>query len=125
MKGQELVNYIQDNNLEDSEIFVAAQGYLAETNIDNIMQTNSGDLILGFVEMYNGKFSDRMTMKTYFSRWFNIISLRDAEMLWEDGDRSFLVLRRDCSDAYADNYDSFEEIVEQVYDGALIGLERD
>ena len=45
--------------------------------------------------------------KEYFSEWFDIIPKHDAKMLWEDGDRSFLVLRSDVTDAYADCYDSW------------------
>ena len=38
--------------------------------------------------------------KEYFSEWFDIIPKHDAKMLWEDGDRSFLVLASDGSDRY-------------------------
>ena len=58
--------------------------------------------------------------KEYFSEWFDIIPKHDAKMLWEDGDRSFLVLRSDGTDAYADCYDSWEEILED----ALFGLDK-
>lgn len=58
--------------------------------------------------------------KEYFSEWFDIIQKHDAKMLWEDGDRSFLVLRNDGTDAYADCYDSWEEIPED----ALFGLDK-
>ena len=58
--------------------------------------------------------------KEYFSEWFDIIPKHDAKMLWEDGDRSFLVLRSDGTDAYADCYDSWEEIPED----ALFGLDK-
>ena len=46
--------------------------------------------------------------KEYFSEWFDIIPKHDAKMLWEDGDRSFLVLTSDGSDRYADNFESWE-----------------
>ena len=58
--------------------------------------------------------------KKYFSEWFDIIPKHDAKMLWEDGDRSFLVLRSDGTDAYAEWYDSWEEIPED----ALFGLDK-
>ena len=61
--------------------------------------------------------------KEYFSEWFDIIPKHDAKMLWEDGDRSFLVLASDGSDRYADNFESWEEI-ETTYPNALFGLER-
>lgn len=60
--------------------------------------------------------------KKYFSEWFDIIPKHDAKMLWEDGDRSFLVLSSDGSDRYADCFDSWEEI-ERSYPDALFGLE--
>ena len=61
--------------------------------------------------------------KEYFSEWFDIIPFSDAKMLWEDVDRSFLVLASDGSDRYADNFESWEEI-EESYPDALFGLER-
>ena len=60
--------------------------------------------------------------KEYFSEWFDIIPKHDAKMLWEDGDRSFLVLASDGSDRYADCFESWEEI-ETTYPDALFGLE--
>lgn len=44
-------------------------------------------------------------------------------MLWDDGDRSFLVLASDGSDRYADNFETWEDI-KQSYPDALFGLER-
>lgn len=61
-----------------------------------------------------------MFTEEYFSEWFDIIPKHDAKMLWEDGDRSFLVLRSDGTDAYADCYDNWEEIPED----ALFGLDK-
>ena len=42
--------------------------------------------------------------KEYFSKWFDIIPKHDAKMLWENGNRNFLVLASDGSDRYADNF---------------------
>lgn len=61
--------------------------------------------------------------KEYFSEWFDIIPKSDAKMLWDDEDKSFLVLARDGTDRYADNFETWEEI-EQSYPDALFGLER-
>ena len=61
--------------------------------------------------------------KEYFSEWFDIIPKSDAKMLWDDEDRSFLVLASDGTDRYADNFEAWEEI-EQSYPDALFGLER-
>ena len=61
--------------------------------------------------------------KEYFSERFDIIPKHDAKMLWEDGDRNFLVLVSDGSDRYADCFESWEEI-EHSYPDALFGLER-
>lgn len=33
-----------------------------------------------------------MLTEEYFSKWFDIIPEYDAKILWNDGDRSFLVL---------------------------------
>lgn len=62
-------------------------------------------------------------MEKYFSEWFNIISEHDAEQLWNDGDRSFLVLTTDGSDRYADCFETWEELKE-TYPDALYGLEK-
>lgn len=61
--------------------------------------------------------------KEYFSEWFDLIPKSDAKMLWDDGDRSFLVLASDGSDRYADNFETWEDI-KQSYPDALFGLER-
>ena len=60
--------------------------------------------------------------KEYFSEWFDIIPKHDAKMLWEDGDRSFSILKSDGTDFHADCFDSWEEIV-ATYSDALFGLE--
>ena len=61
--------------------------------------------------------------KEYFSEWFDIIPKSDAKMLFEDGDRSFLVLANDGSDRYAEGFETWEEI-EATYPDALFGLEK-
>ena len=46
-----------------------------------------------------------MFTEEYFSKWFDIISEHDARTLWNDRDRSFLVLNiEDGTDRYADNF---------------------
>ena len=67
---------------------------------------------------------DMVGTKEYFSKWFDIILKHDAKMLWEDGDRSFLVLASDGSERYADCFETWEDI-EQSYPNALFGLERE
>lgn len=121
MTGIEIVNYILDNNLQSREFFVAAEGYLGETSLDSICETNSGDVILGFTEMVNGSFPDKRILETYFSRWFQIISKEEAERFWEEGNRSFSVLHQDTSDCYASCYQSFEEANEYA---AFFGTEK-
>lgn len=62
-----------------------------------------------------------MFTEEYFSKWFDIIPEHDARMLWNDGDRSFLVLNiEDGTDRYADCFESFEEI-ERSFPDALFG----
>lgn len=64
-------------------------------------------------------------MIKYFSQWFDIIPLfPDAKMLWEDGNRSFLILLPNTSSRYVDVYETFDEIVKEIQNGALIGLEK-
>lgn len=60
--------------------------------------------------------------KEYFSEWFDIIPKHDAKMLWEDGDRSFSILKSDGTDCYAVCFESWKEI-EATYPDALFGLE--
>lgn len=62
-------------------------------------------------------------MKEYFSEYFDIISKEDAKQLWEDGDRNFLILRKDGTDCYADCFESWVEI-EENYPDVYFGLER-
>lgn len=67
----------------------------------------------------------KQNTKEYFSKWFNIIPLKDALILWEDGDRSFLILTPDGTDRYASCYENFGQILIETSNGALIGLERE
>lgn len=65
-----------------------------------------------------------MFTEEYFSKWFDIISEHDARILWDDGDRSFLVLNiEDGTDRYADCFESFEEI-KRSFPDALFGLDK-
>lgn len=65
-----------------------------------------------------------MFTEEYFSKWFDIIPEHDAKILWDDGDRSFLVLSiEDGTDRYADCFESFEEIKE-TYPNILFGLNK-
>lgn len=85
----------------------------------------TGQDLINYIE--EGKLQDKHffindvhNRERYFEEWFSIIPEHDAKILWDDGDRSFLVLRKDGSDAYADCYDSWEEIPED----ALFGLDK-
>ena len=65
-----------------------------------------------------------MFTEEYFSKWFDIIPEHYAKILWDDGDRSFLVLSiKDGTDRYADCCESFEEIKE-TYPNILFGLNK-
>ena len=65
-----------------------------------------------------------MFTEEYFSKWFNIIPEHDARTLWNDGDRSFLVLNiEDGTDRYADCFENFEEI-KRSFPDALFGLDK-
>lgn len=52
------------------------------------------------------------------------IQYHDAEQLWNDGDRNFLVLAKDGTDRYADCFETWEELTES-YPDAYYGLERE
>ena len=121
MTGQELIDYIQEGKLQDRHFFIDVEGYLSP--IQKVMENEHKDIILS----QNGSDvndwkDDKYNLERYFSEWFDVIPKHDAKMLWEDGDRSFLVLASDGSDRYADNFDSWEEI-EATYPEALFGLE--
>ena len=58
-----------------------------------------------------------------FCNHFDIIPKEDAMQLWEDGDRSFVVLATDGTDRYAECFETWEEIEENFPD-ALFGLEK-
>lgn len=66
---------------------------------------------------------DKYNLERYFLEWFDFIPKSDAKMLWDDGDRSFLILSSDGSDRNASNFETWEEI-ENTYPDALFGLER-
>ena len=123
MTGQELIDYIQEEKLQDRHFFIDVEGYLSP--IQEVMENEHEDIILsqegGNVNDWK---DDKYNLERYFSEWFDIIPKHDAKMLWKDGDRSFLVLASDGSDRYADNFESWEEI-EATYPDALFGLERE
>ena len=121
MTGQELIDYIQEGKLQDRHFFIDVEGYFS--TIDNVMENEYGDIILSQKGRdVNDWKDDKYNLERYFSEWFDIIPKHDAKMLWEDGDRSFLVLASDGSDRYADCFESCEEI-EATYPDALFGLE--
>ena len=122
MTGQELIDYIQEGKLQDKHFFIDVEGYLSP--IQEVMENEHEDIILSQEgRNVNDWKDDKYNLERYFSEWFDIIPKHDAKMLWEDGDRSFLVLASDGSDRYADNFESWEDI-EVTYPGALFGLER-
>ena len=122
MTGQELIDYIQEGKLQDKHFFIDVEGYLSP--IQEVMENEHEDIILsqegGNVNDWK---DDKYNLERYFSEWFDIIPKHDAKMLWEDGDRSFLVLSSNGSDRYADCFESWEEI-ETTYPDALFGLEK-
>ena len=119
MTGQDLINYIEEGKLQDKHFFIDVEGYVS--TIDSVLETENGDIILSQEGMgITDIFDDVHNRERYFEEWFDIIPEHDAKILWDDGDRSFLVLRKDGSDAYADCYDSWEEIPED----ALFGLDK-
>ena len=123
MTGQELIDYIQEGKLQDRHFFIDVEGYLSP--IQEVMENEHEDIILSQEgRNVNDWKDDKYNLERYFSEWFDIIPKHDAKMLWEDGDRSFLVLASDGSDRYADNFESWEEI-EETYPDALFGLERE
>ncbi len=47
---------------------------------------------------------NKQDMEKYFSQWFEIIPFDDVKQLYEDGDRSILILTPDGTDRYIDGY---------------------
>lgn len=122
MTGQELIDYIQEGKLQDKHFFIDVEGYLSP--IQEVMENDCGDIILSQEgRNVNDWKDDKYNLERYFSEWFDIIPKHDAKILWEDGDRSFLVLASDGTDRYADNFESWEEI-EETYPDVLFGLEK-
>ena len=122
MTGQELIDYIENGKLQDKHFFIDVEGYFSP--IQEAMETDRGDIILSQEGRNINDWKDNpYNRERYFSEWFDIIPFSDAKQLWEDGDRSFLVLASDGSDRYADNFETWEEI-EESYPDALFGLER-
>ena len=122
MTGQELIDYIQERELQDRHFFIDVEGHFS--TIGSVMENEHGDIVLLQAGMdANDYKDDQYNLERYFSEWFDIIPKSDAEALWDEGDRSFLVLSSDGSDRYASNFESWEDI-EVAYPGALFGLER-
>lgn len=122
MTGQELIDYMQEGKLQDKHFFIDVEGYFSP--IQEVMENECGDIILSQKDRnINDWKDDCYNRERYFSEWFDIIPKSDAKMLWEDGDRSFIVLASDGTDRYADNFESWEEI-EETYPDVLFGLER-
>lgn len=122
MTGQELIDYIQEGKLQDKHFFIDVEGYLSP--IQEVMENDCGDIILAQEgRNVNDWKDDKYNLERYFSEWFDIIPKHDAKILWEDGDRSFLVLASDGTGRYADNFESWEEI-EETYPDVLFGLEK-
>lgn len=122
MTGQELIDYIQEGKLQDRHFFIDVEGYFS--TIDCVMENEHGDIILSQEgRNVNDYKDDKYNLERYFLEWFDFIPKSDAKMLWEDGDRSFLVLASDGSDRYASNFETWEEI-ENNYPDCLFGLER-
>jgi len=67
---------------------------------------------------------NKREMEKYFSQWFNIIPFSDVKQLYEDGDRSILILMPNGTDRYIEGY-TLEELEKEHESGALFGLERD
>ena len=121
MTGQELIDYIQEGKLQDRHFFIDVEGYFS--NIDCVMENEHGDIILSQEgRNVNDYKDDCCNRERYFSEWFDIIPFSDAKQLWEDGDRSFSVLKSDGTDCYIDCFETWEEI-ENDYPDALFGLE--
>lgn len=122
MTGQELIDYIQERELQDRHFFIDVEGYFS--TIDSVVENEHGDIVLLQAGMNANDYKDdQYNLERYFSEWFDIIPKSDAEALWNDGDRNFLVLSSDGSDRYASNFESWEDI-EAAYSDALFGLER-
>lgn len=122
MTGQELIDYIQKRELQDRHFFIDVEGYFS--TIDSVMENEHGDIVLLQAGMdANDYKNDDHNLERYFSEWFDIIPESDAETLWNDGDKSFLVLSSDGSDRYASNFESWEDI-KATYPDALFGLEH-
>ena len=127
MTLRELYIVAEKYGVLDKELYVGAEGYLS--HMENFTwQDAYGNCIENCLVLTDnaGIEMDKRNMESFYDNNFDIIPLYpDAEMLWNDGDRSLYILHKDGTDHNADSYNSFEEIVKEVNNGALIGLERD
>lgn len=122
MTGQELIDYIENGKLQNKHFFIDVEGYFS--TIDCVMENEHRDIILSQKGRSVNDYRDgKYNLERYFLEWFDLIPKSDAKMLWDDGDRSFLVLSSDGSDRYASNFETWEDI-EQSYPDAYFGLER-
>ena len=108
---EESSSYNTENGNFEGTYIEAVQAYVADTELNEF----DYEAQIGVIEMFT---------EEYFSKWFDIIPEHDAKILWDDGDRSFLVLSiEDGTDRYADCFESFEEIKE-TYPNILFGLNK-
>lgn len=80
-------------------------------------------LIWAFLEWKRDDIMTEQQLIDHFLERFDVISEHDAEQLWNDGNRNFLVLAKDGTDRYADCFATWEELKE-TYPDALFGTER-
>jgi hypothetical protein len=116
MLGKELIEYIKQHGLEENEVFVSCQGYFG--SLENVQQINS-NLVVADTEVD----VDEYIMKTYFSKWFELISFEEAEELYNDGDRNVLLLTPDGTDRYIEGY-TLDELRQENNNGCWFGLEK-
>ena len=122
MTGQELIDYIIENKLQDRHLFIDVEGYVSP--IQEVIETDRGDIILSQEDRnVNDWKDDKYNLERYFSEWFEIIPKEDAMQQWKDGYRGFSVLSSDGTDRCAiDNFETWEEI-EKSFPDALFGYE--
>lgn len=125
MTGKELINYLIENNMQEEEIFLQADGKINHLEKAEIFCNNA--VLCG----NKRTIWDNDALKAYFSQWFTLISYWAAAQQYKDGNRNILILLPDGTDRYVDSYDSEEDVTAYLAElrnayvnGAYFGLEK-
>lgn len=124
MTGREIIELIQKNNWEDADIWMSVQGYIGEVkNVEEMFPKlpNTCDVMISD-DCETER--DNYFWESYYGSYLNLIPKHDADVLFKDGDRSFLICPCDGTEYYIPDDITEEEWEELKNSDVLFGLEK-